>query len=438
MIPKYESLTVEFKEKWDEKKDGAPIKKTIVAFANTAGGDLFIGVSDSGEIVGLESPDQIEEKLASTVRDTISPSLAGFISTERINIDGKNIVKVHVDRGWLRPYCLDPKTASGVYVRIGNTSSPASIDDIARMVRDSNPIPYEERISIEQNLTFNYFSRFCAERGLEIDPKINLTFGLWNNKLQAYTNLAYICSDQSDTAVVMINFADNDKMEIIDSDRVVGSIFKLYEEVTSFVAKSNYAWLEKPSQPNAERIDHYFVDPRVILEATVNMLAHRDYSKKPANLVHITPDSIQLTSVGGLVDGLSIEDIAERMATECRNKKLAMLFNMLKLMESRGSGFRRIRNSYKTKSIEELLSVSETSFTITLPRQLSNTFIERQDFKQILDFVGTRKEVTRRSVQDYLQMSQSATVNTLREMVKANLLEVIGNGPATRYRIKNS
>ena len=58
----------------------------------------------------------------------------------------------------------------------------------------------------------------------------------------------------------MINFADNDKMEIIDSDRVVGSIFKLYEEVTSFVAKSNYAWLEKPSQPNAERIDHYFVD----------------------------------------------------------------------------------------------------------------------------------------------------------------------------------
>ena len=71
-----------------------------------------------------------------------------------------------MDRGWSRPYCLDPKTASGVYVRIGNTSSPASIDDIARMVRDSNPIPYEERISIEQNLTFNYFSRFCAERGL--------------------------------------------------------------------------------------------------------------------------------------------------------------------------------------------------------------------------------------------------------------------------------
>lgn len=397
MIPKSESQKVKFILVQKEAVEGSDLEKTLVAFANSLDGDLYIGVGDRGEIIGVESPEQVEERLLSIVGNTISPSLKKFITTDRMIVDGKVIIKVHVKRGDSRPYCLNPFDL-GIFVRIGTTTCPASIDDIARMVRDSNPIPFEERISLEQNLTFDYFSRFCAERGLEIDPKINLTFGLWNNKLQAYTNLAYICSDQNDTAVVMINFADNDKMEIIDSDRVVGSIFKLYEEVTSFVAKSNYAWLEKPSQPNAERIDHYFVDPRVILEATVNMLAHRDYSKKPANLVHITPDSIQLTSVGGLVDGLSIEDIAERMATECRNKKLAMLFNMLKLMESRGSGFRRIRNSYKTKSIEELLSVSETSFTITLPRQLSNTFIERQDFKLILDFVGTRQEVTRKSV----------------------------------------
>ena len=135
-IPEYESLTVEFKESWDEKKDGMQLKKTLVAFANTVGGDIYIGVNDEGKAVGLSNPSLIEEKLASTIRDSIQPSIANLVSTERLKIGSKTILRVHVDAGNLRPYCLDPKTASGVYIRIGNTTSPASIDDIARMVRE--------------------------------------------------------------------------------------------------------------------------------------------------------------------------------------------------------------------------------------------------------------------------------------------------------------
>ena len=130
-IPKYQSFTVELQGSCESKKDEARIKKTLVAFANTVGGDIYIGVNDEGQVVGLADPSLVEEKLASTIREAIQPSIAGIVSTQRMQIDGKTILRVHVDAGSLRPYCLDPRTASGIYIRIGNTTGPASIHDIA-------------------------------------------------------------------------------------------------------------------------------------------------------------------------------------------------------------------------------------------------------------------------------------------------------------------
>ncbi len=435
-IPKYQSFTVELQGSCESKKDEARIKKTLVAFANTAGGDIYIGVNDEGQVVGLADPSLVEEKLASTIREAIQPSIAGIVSTQRMQIDGKTILRVHVDAGSLRPYCLDPRTASGIYIRIGNTTGPASIHDIAKMVRESNPIPFEDRISFEQNLTFDYCRQFCKERGLDFDPKSHLTFGFWNQKSKAYTNLAYICSDQSDVSEVLIRFAENEKLTILDSERIEGCLFKLYDEATKFIAKSNYAWMEKPSTGSAERIDHYVIDPRVILEALVNAFAHRDYSKKPPNLIHITPGAISLVSAGGLVEGLSLEDIALRMATECRNKKLAALFCRLHLMENKGSGFRRIRSFYHNLSIEDLLEVSETSFTINLPRPIENLFTDNERFKRVLGYLLIHQTASRREIQTVLGLSQASTVLLLRDMVKENLIELIGKGPATRYQLK--
>lgn len=436
LLPDHESLTVDFKSEWNERKDGEPIKKTLVAFANTAGGDLYIGVDDEGNVVGLTDPGRVEEKLASAVRDNISPSLVGSIATEQLKIQGKSVLRVHVDAGPMKPYCLDPKTASGIYIRLGNTSSPASLDDITRMVRANNPTPYESRLAFNQNLTFDYCMAFCRKRDVEFDPKHHLTYGFWNAKQAAYTNLAAICSDQSDVRTVMIEFADDDKTEILTSDEVTGSIFQIYTQATDFLTRANYARMEKPSRPATERIDHYFVDPRVVMEALVNMLAHRDYSLKPANLIHVTPSAIEIHTVGGLVEGLSVESIVDNMSTECRNKQLAHLLGKLKLMENRGSGFRLIRRYYKDYPLESLLRVSEVSFTIRLPINRGVRFMGNERYRTVLDLMATHPEMTRKAVQSALGLSQSATVNLLNAMVKDAVLEVVGGGRSTMYRIR--
>lgn len=104
-LPPYESQSVEFKAQFGD-NDGHNIKKTLVAFANTFGGDLYIGIRDDRSICGVEDAGKTEERLWNMVRDNIFPSIIGSVDTERLAVDGKTVIHVHVDRGPVPPYSL--------------------------------------------------------------------------------------------------------------------------------------------------------------------------------------------------------------------------------------------------------------------------------------------------------------------------------------------
>jgi len=152
----------------------------------------------------------------------------------------------------------------------------------------------------------------------------------------------------------------------------------------------------------------------------------------------VTPSNVELSSVGGLVESLSLEDIAERMNTECRNSGLARLFSELRLMENIGSGFRRIRSFYRGRPIDELLKVAESSFTIKLPRLMSNAWTNRPEFRDVLSVIGQHGIASRKDIQEALHWTQTRTITLLSEMVKDNFLEKSGGSRSTRYKVKNS
>jgi ATP-dependent DNA helicase RecG len=439
-IPKFESQSTEFKECWDSKKDGAPIKKTIVAFANTAGGDLYIGVSDDGTVVGLDDISDTEERLISAIQDNISPSVNDCVTTEHIAIEGKDVLRVHVAQGSARPYYMDPTNAQTVYVRVGNTSRPARIDELAKILRESNPVPYLERNCARSDLTFTKCMDFCNSRNVYFDPKANLQFGFWNHAFRCFTNLAYICSDQSNASVVLVQFADAEKTQILASKKVTGSIFSIYEETLSFVNERNIDYVEKPDDGTGERVEHYRISPSVIREALVNIIAHRDYEKKPAALVHITPKVIEFTSFGGLED-IEFSDITNAMATYCRNEKLAELLSKLHLMEGIGTGFLLIRQFYKRYklSLEDLLEASKSSFTIRLikplPKIRYDLHKEERKYQKILEAIDEKGSMSRAEIQAQFGISQSGTVNLLKELLVKHRIVKEGNGKNTRYAI---
>lgn len=433
-IPSFENQSVEFKSQWGE-KDGQTIKKTLVAFANTAGGDLYIGVDDDGQACGLDDIHAIEERIYTTIRDAIYPSISGFVSTRRLKVDGQDVLQVHVEQGRFPPYSLAQDDPRQIFVRIGCTSAPARIEDIAKMVERSNPVPFEKRVSFSQDLTFDYCNKFCRNRGLIFDPKVNINLGFWDISRGAWTNLAFLCSDQGASQFVLINFRDEGKTEVADAQKISGGLLFLLNQAIEFVSKSNYAGMEKPKDGSLERKDYYRVDPDAVREAIVNQLVHCDYSKGVPCSIHISPKLIEFWSAGG-PHNVSAKDILEDMTTSCRNEALAAFLTRLKLMEGLGTGFRLIKQIYGRTPLERLVKITESSFKISLPRAEFGRLPDMDERQKIIvNFVLAKGSARRKEIEDLLHLSQPVCAVLLRQLVDMDVLEKEGAGPRTRYVI---
>lgn len=140
LIKNGETVTVEFKE---EKAKGENIAKAVVAFANTKGGAIFWGVSDECDVVGLYGEyKDLEAKVAQAIRDNCIPSPE--YEVERRQLDGKNILIIHVKEGKSKPYFHKGKIA---YIRAGSTNRIAEKYELDEMYKQkqSGYNPYSFR-----------------------------------------------------------------------------------------------------------------------------------------------------------------------------------------------------------------------------------------------------------------------------------------------------
>ncbi len=430
-IPPCESVTVEFKSQWS--KDSIP--KTLVAFANTQGGDLYIGVSDEGDVIGVEDADQVRQSLASVLADRVFPSLYDCVTDETLQIGHLQVVRVRVDRGRNRPYSLDSKNAGTIFIRSGNTTRPAQIAEICDIARESNLIPFESRIAAEQNLTFTTLQTFCQQADFAFDPQKNLQYGFWDADKQRYTNLAFLCSDQNTCNAVVACFSDNAKLNLISATRIEGSVLRLLSDGMKALEPTNLIRMEIPTDGSAQRKETYAVNPVILREALVNAIAHRDYTRTVATSVHVTPAQIDIFTGGGLAD-LSPQEILDGRATDCRNQHLALLLERLHLMEGIGNGFRLIRAEYSDKPLRDLLKVEPRSFTIILPRRQSVRLqSEDSDANRILAYLADHTNASRREIQAAVGCSQSQCILQLRLLLNQGLITASGQARSRRYSL---
>ena len=135
-----EGKTLEFKRDLSSPKS---LLKTLVAFANTAGGRLVIGVDDQRKIVGVEQPLDDEERLCNLIADTISPRLVPNV--ELITVEGKTLLVVEVFVSGARPHWLKAEGPEhGVYVRLGSTHRQADQALIDELRRTAEGVAFDE------------------------------------------------------------------------------------------------------------------------------------------------------------------------------------------------------------------------------------------------------------------------------------------------------
>ncbi len=416
------------------------ICKEVIAFANTKGGILYIGIEDNGSVVGIEDVDQVILQLNNMIRDSIKPDVTMFVHYETLFVERKHIIAVTVQKGTDRPYYLGSKglKPSGVYVRNGTSTDPATDTAIRRMIKETDGDSFETMRSLEQNLTFQVAEVQFSKRNVPFDSTKMQTLGMVSQD-GIYSNVALLLSDQCSHTIKAATFTGTDKTTFQDRREFGGSLFQQMEEM--------YAYLDMRNQTKATFEGLYRIDTRdypeeALREALLNSLVHRDYSFSASTLISVYDDRIEFVSVGGLPIGIALEDIMLGLSI-CRNPKLAAIFYRLELIEAYGTGMPKIVKAYAGIGMKPKIEVTNNAFKITLPNRNAsvkmNTIISnmpKTNEERILDFIDVTGHIVRSDVDKLLDVSQATANRILKRMVSNGLIYQEGSGRKTKYKRK--
>ena len=456
----YESENREYKEQFTE-----DAYKTVIAFANTGGGILYIGINDLGSVVGVDNVDDSYTRLTNGIRDSIAPDITMFI---RYVLREDNVIEIHVGEGSYKPYYIKKKglKPTGVYVRQGASTVQASSEQIRRMIKDADGDVFEELRAMNQNLTFSAMEESFQKRNIPFSEEKFTSLGLRNPADKQYTNLAWLLSDQCQHTLKIAVFAGEDKSIFKDRREFSGSIFRQLEE--------GYAYLQLVNRTagrfsGLERIDLTDYPEEALREALLNAMIHRDYSLRGSIIINANDACMEFISLGGLLAGLSKEDICNGISLP-RNKKLAELCLRLKLIESYGTGIGKIYRAYQDCDRKPELIITPNTFKLILPNRNSeqdksekerkrkstysyppifpsydNRLMEQEHSykalslqkKTVLSYLEEHKSMSEKELQELLQIRKTRAYLLSREMQEEGLIVIEGRGEKKVFRLKS-
>ena len=416
------------------------IKKEIVAFANTNDGTIYIGIDDDGKIVGLTDAKKDLEALSGMIREGIKSDLTLYTKIYIEKVNNKDIIIVKVSEAPNKPYYLSDKglKSSGVYLRHGNASVQASEEVIKKMLVESNSNSFESNISKEQNLHFYYLKDLFKQHNLEINDNKFKALNIidLNNR---YTNLGLLLSDECPYSIKCAIFNGKNKLEFKDRKEFTGSVLKQANEAFEYLKLFNRI---KGKIVGLERVDTRDYPEYAFREALLNAIIHRDYNFTGSILISLFDDHFEITSLGGLVKGLNMEDLYYGVS-ESRNPNLANVFYRLKYVESFGTGIERIFESYENYDKKPLLLNTENTFKVVLynvnhidensVKKLPSNLTQEE---QIIEYLKKNEKVNRKIVEALLNISKTRANNILNKMVDDEILVRINSGRNVSYILK--
>ncbi len=430
----FETENMEFKAQFTEE-----IYKEVIAFANTDGGTVYVGIDDQGNAVGLTDVDREYTRITNGIRDAIMPDVTMFI---RFTVQENKVVRITVSEGTNKPYYLKGKglKPSGVFVRQGTSSVPASPELIRRMIKESDGDVFEEERSLEQTLTFTAAEKAFRLYGVAFSPEKYRALGMIQKKDGTFTNLALLLSDQCAHTTKIAVFSDDACTVFRDSREFGGSLFRQFEDAVQYLALCNKT---SSTIKGITRIDRPDYPEEAIREALLNAIVHRDYSFSGSIIINVTDHKMEFISLGGLLPGLSPEDIRTGIS-QPRNKNLAEIFHRLRLIESYGTGIRRIFSLYAGCTEQPDIAVTRNTFKIILPNMNDLPAGQEKDeafetltpqMQKILDFIRANGQMTEKEICTLLGVKKTRAYTITKEMRDRKLLQVTGRGEAKVYTL---
>lgn len=442
-----ESSTLEFKKELPKNNQ---IVKTIIGFANQFGGRLIVGIADNGKVVGIspDMADELTESILKLIYDNTAPPILPSIYSLRF--EDKLVLVIEVSKGMTKPYFIKSEGLSnGTYIRLGSMTVKATPEVIYELQQQSRGISldilpvYSASIHDLDHQSIETFlkSRKGKARNSKITQELLLSYHLiteehariyptvagillFGKKPQRYLPQAFtICTQFS---------GHIGREGIVASKDCFGTLFEQFE--------SAYAWLWEILNKSSiikglKRKDTLEIPDEAVRESLLNSLLHRNWRIQGPNRISVYPTRVEFFSPGVFPGPLLIGQLELGM-THSRNHAITKIFREAGYIETLGSGFPTIFNTYRKAGLEKPQVTEGVEFVkCILPRsKLHET--GKVTIDMIMSLFAGKDTITKQEVIKALNTSPATATRMLTQLTKDKKLSRHGSGPKVYYTLK--
>jgi len=432
-----ETQNVEYKEKFNEKA-----LETLCAFANTQGGTLYIGISNSGEVKGVN----VDNEFIRNITERITSKLGIYPEIHVEDREGKKIIKISV-----KPSPIPISFNGKYYERVGNTTREMTPERLKEfLLKGTN---WDGLINKDANFdeideeTIRSFIRKARSTGrltiFEEDADIKTIFEHLKLSVKGkLTNASLILFGKDPqkyfiNAVLRIVRLKN-QTTIVGDRLITGNLFN--QVVQGEEAIKNFINVRYEIK-GLEREEIWDYPLPAIREALINALIHRDYFKfNVQTQIKIFDDYIWFYNIGGLPEGITLEDLKKPHSSVPRNPLIVHIFYLAGLIEEVGSGIGRMTESLRSQGLpepefkEEMGGFSVRFYKdIYTEENLRKMGLNERQIKAIM-YLKTTGKITNKEYQELNLVSKPSATRDLQALVELGLLEQQGTtGKGTFY-----
>jgi predicted HTH transcriptional regulator len=434
LLKRPEGKTQEFKRDLSS-PDG--VLRSLVAFANTSGGTVLVGVEDrTRHVRGVREPLDLEERLANLISDHIVPRLVPEL--EILPWRRSHVLAIQVHASPVRPHYIRREgLESGVYVRVGSTNRRADrelIDELRRFARgeayDEQPMPDLGSEALDFRAATESFAPFRRLRRTDLETLRLVTIHQGRKVPTVGGVLLFGKSREQhfpDAWIQAGRFHGSDKSRMADRTDIHSHLVQAVEEAITFVQKHALHGAEIGAVRRRER---WSVPPVAVREAVVNAVVHADYAQQGAPVrLAIFDDRLEVENPGLLPFGLTLEDLP-RGISRLRNRVIGRIFHALGLIEQWGSGIQRMTAACRDAGLAPpTLEEIGARFRVTLWLEQIGAPVMDDTEKAIL---GALRDGTGRvtsEIANVIGLTPRATRTRLVRLVARGLVREVGTSP---------
>ncbi len=433
----YEDSRTELKEILNDK-----FEKVVVSFLNNKeGGNIYIGISDDGTIVGVTNIDKIQLEIKDRIKNNISPSILGLFDVVIEHYQDKDYILVVIASGSEKPYYLKKSGMSpeGCFIRVGSSVENMPLNLITDMFSKRTRNSLRNILSPRQDLTFSQLKIYYQEKAKELGNNFLTQLDLIND-MGKFNYVAYLLSDNNSISIKVAKYSENDTYNLIENEEYgFCSLIKTTKNLLNKFDIENKTFTKITS---IERNEIRMVDSIALREAIVNAVVHNDYTNEYTPKFEIFYDKIEISSSGGLPDSATREDFLSGFSSP-RNKELMRVFRDLDLVEQLGTGIRRILKKYDASVFSfypNFIKVSfkflKSGFIVSPDKTLFETIKLTELEKQMISLIEENGYVTQQVLIQILSVDRSTVTRHIEHLKSIGVLERSGSKKTGKWTVK--